>query len=55
MRETIIYLTHIDTRGMEQTLKGRLEAISDKQYFTFERLNKLCWALGSISGCMLQD
>lgn len=24
----------------------------DKSYFTFDRLNKLCWALGSISGCM---
>jgi exportin-1 len=24
----------------------------DKTFFTFDRLNKLCWALGSISGCM---
>jgi len=24
----------------------------DKDYFSFERLNKLCWALGSISGAM---
>jgi exportin-1 len=24
----------------------------DKSFFTFERLNKLCWALGSVSGCM---
>jgi exportin-1 len=27
----------------------------DKSFFTFDRLNKLCWALGSISGCMSED
>jgi len=27
----------------------------DKAFFSFERLNKLCWALGSISGCMEND
>lgn len=24
----------------------------DKHFFTYDRLNKLCWALGSISGCL---
>lgn len=55
MRETIIYLTNIDIKGMESTLQTRLESIQDKNYFTFDRLNKLCWALGSITGCMPQD
>jgi exportin-1 len=27
----------------------------DKSYFSFDRLNKLCWALGSIAGCMTID
>ncbi len=27
----------------------------DKRLFSFDKLNKLCWALGSISGCMTQD
>lgn len=26
--------------------------IKDKSNFSFDNLNKLCWALGSISGCM---
>ena len=32
-----------------------MEAIKQPQYFTMDRLNKLCWALGSISGCMGPD
>lgn len=53
MRETLIFLTNIDTEGMDRAIQQRLERItSDKDYFTFDRLNKLCWALGSISGTM---
>lgn len=55
MRETLIYLTNLDVNGMDQTIQGRLDAIKNPAYFTFERLNKLCWALGSISGCMSPD
>lgn len=33
----------------------RLEAIKKPEYFTMDRLNKLCWALGSISGCMNEE
>ena len=53
MRETLIYLTNIDTPAMDRVIQQRLDKITgDKQFFTFDRLNKLCWALGSISGCM---
>ena len=46
-------MTNIDTQGMDEAIQKRLEKITtEKEYFTFERLNKLCWALGSISGTM---
>lgn len=38
---------------MDRCIQMRLEKITtDKDYFSFDRLNKLCWALGSISGTM---
>lgn len=55
MRETLIYLTNIDTKKMNELIQIRLECVKKQEYFTMERLNKLCWALGSISGCMQED
>lgn len=53
MREMLIYLTNIDTPAMDIVIQKRLDSLTgDKSFFTFDRLNKLCWALGSISGCM---
>jgi exportin-1 len=53
MRETLIYLTYIDPNSMDTIFQQRLNDLKrDKAFFSFERLNKLCWALGSISGCM---
>jgi exportin-1 len=38
---------------MDRVFQARLDKLTgEKEFFTFERLNKLCWALGSISGCM---
>ena len=56
MRETLIFLTNIDSGAMDKTIQSRLDKITtDKEYFSFDRLNKLCWALGSISGTMSTD
>lgn len=56
MRETLIFLTNIDTSSMDKCIQNRLDKITtDKEYFSFDRLNKLCWALGSISGTMSVD
>lgn len=53
MRETLIFLTNIDTPAMDRVIQARLDKLTgDKTFFSFDRLNKLCWALGSISGCM---
>lgn len=38
---------------MDSCIQERLDRLThDSSFFTFERLNKLCWALGTISGCM---
>jgi len=56
MREILVFLTNIDSKAMDRCTQRRLDKItSDKSYFSFDRLNKLCWALGSISGCMSID
>ena len=55
MRETLIYMTHIDMKAMGRFIHLRLQNIKNPEYFSMERLNKLCWALGSISGCMPED
>jgi exportin-1 len=56
MRETLVCLTNIDNQAIDKTIQARLDKLTkDKSSFTFEALNKLCWALGSISGCMHID
>lgn len=56
MRETLVFLTNIDTPGMDRCIQQRLDGLTKhRENFSFERLNKLCWALGSISGCMSGD
>lgn len=56
MREMLIYLTNIDCAAMDRVIQRRLDQLTgDKSFFSFERLNKLCWALGSVSGCMSSD
>lgn len=56
MRETLINLTNIDISSMVLFIQKRLDRITeDRKYFTFDKLNKFCWALGSISGCMIVE
>lgn len=56
MREALVCLTNIDNVAMDKCIQARLDTlIKDKSKFSFDALNKLCWALGSISGCMSID
>lgn len=58
MRETLIYLANANTEEMIQIVTVRLEhmqAAGRENNINFDNLNKLCWALGSISGCMTVD
>jgi exportin-1 len=53
MRETLIFLTNQNPHEAEDIFQHRLEKLkNEKQFFSYDRLNKLCWALGSISGCL---
>mmetsp|Transcript_43487 Transcript_43487/g.51190 ORF Transcript_43487/g.51190 Transcript_43487/m.51190 type:complete len:221 (-) Transcript_43487:594-1256(-) len=50
MRANLVYLTNIDSKRVYKIMTSKLEQLlSDDRQFTFDALNKLCWALGSIS------
>ncbi len=55
LRETLIYVTNIDTHEMSMIMQARLDSIKNDKEPRLDHLNKLCWALGSISGCMTAD
>jgi exportin-1 len=52
MREAIIYLTHLNYEDTESIMLGKLEMQVDGGMFSWQGLNTLCWAIGSISGAM---
>ena len=55
LRETLIYVTNIDTQSMSQIMQAKLDVIKNSKDSRLDSLNKLCWALGSISGCMTEE
>mmetsp|Transcript_28055 Transcript_28055/g.61251 ORF Transcript_28055/g.61251 Transcript_28055/m.61251 type:complete len:1100 (+) Transcript_28055:127-3426(+) len=56
MREALIYLTHLNPEGMESIMLQRLtqECLTEgsAERWSPTLLNRLCWAIGSISGAM---
>lgn len=58
MREALIYSTHLDAPSMEQIMLQRLtqECLTEgtSEHWSPTLLNRLCWAIGSISGAMLE-
>jgi exportin-1 len=54
MRETLVYLTHLDA---EDTRTIMLEKMTRqcKGGFAWRELNTLCWAIGSIAGSMTEN
>lgn len=56
MREALIYLTHLNVENMESIMLQRLtqECLSEgtSEHWSSTLLNRLCWAIGSISGAM---
>lgn len=56
MRANLVYLTNIDSAKVYNIMTSKLEELlGDDRIFTFDSLNKLCWALGSISECMQEE
>ncbi|KAF8051123.1 hypothetical protein N665_1793s0009 [Sinapis alba] len=55
MRETLIYLTYFDHDDTERQMLSKLSKQINREEWTWNNLNTLCWAIGSISGCMDVD
>lgn len=55
MRETLVYLCHLDTQNTENQMLEKLRRQLNGAEWAWSRLNTLCWAIGSISGSMSED
>nr|KAJ0192856.1 hypothetical protein LSAT_V11C800390030 [Lactuca sativa] len=55
MRETLIYLSHLDHDDTEKQMLKKLSKQLNGEDWTWNNLNTLCWAIGSISGSMMED
>lgn len=55
MRETLVYLCHLDTQNTEDQMLEKLRRQLNGAEWAWSRLNTLCWAIGSISGSMNED
>mmetsp|Transcript_6605 Transcript_6605/g.11084 ORF Transcript_6605/g.11084 Transcript_6605/m.11084 type:complete len:1124 (+) Transcript_6605:163-3534(+) len=52
MRETIVYLTNLNYEDSEAIMLEKLDLQVSGGQFSWNGLNTLCWAIGSISGAM---
>ncbi|KAJ6837558.1 protein EXPORTIN 1A [Iris pallida] len=55
MRETLIYLAHLGHEDTEQQMLTKLSKQLNGEDWSWNNLNTLCWAIGSISGSMMED
>ncbi|KAJ8771344.1 hypothetical protein K2173_026521 [Erythroxylum novogranatense] len=55
MRETLIYLSHLDHEDTEKQMLKKLSKQLSGEDWSWNNLNTLCWAIGSISGSMMEE
>jgi len=55
MRETLVYLTHLNYDDAETIMLEKLQYQVDGSQWSWHNLNTLCWAIGSISGAMSEE
>merc|ERR1719270_105189 len=55
MRETLVYLTHLDYTDTEKIMTEKLANQVNGNEWSCKNLNTLCWAIGSISGSMHEE
>jgi exportin-1 len=55
MRETLVYLTHLDPADTETIMLEKLMNQVNGTEWSWKNLNTLCWAIGSISGAMQEE
>ncbi|CAO3686094.1 unnamed protein product [Rhizopus stolonifer] len=52
MKQVLVYLTHLSVEDTETIMTEKLNRQIDNTEWSWNNLNKLCWAIGSISGAM---
>ncbi|KAI9023764.1 nuclear export factor CRM1 [Phycomyces nitens] len=55
MKEVLVYLTNLDVADTEEIMSTKLQKQMDGSEWSWQNLNKLCWAIGSISGAMSEE
>lgn len=55
MRETLVYLSHLDHDDTESQMLEKLALQLNGKEWSWNRLNTLCWAIGSISLTMAEE
>uniref|UniRef100_A0A6B2KWV4 Exportin-1 n=1 Tax=Arcella intermedia TaxID=1963864 RepID=A0A6B2KWV4_9EUKA len=50
MRETLVFLSHLDYEDTQNLMLEKLATQMDKSDWSWYNLNTLCWAIGSIAG-----
>ena len=50
--EVLVYLTHLDVVDTEEVILDKLSRQVNNSEWSWNKLNTLCWAIGSISGAM---
>lgn len=55
MRETLVFLTHLSCNDTQSIMLAKLSEQVDGSNWSWNNLNTLCWAIGSISGAMSED
>ncbi|KAL2919489.1 Karyopherin transporter [Polyrhizophydium stewartii] len=55
IREVLVYLTHLDIEDTERIMSAKLERQMDGSEWSWDNLNRLCWAIGSISGAFPEE
>ncbi|PRT54062.1 Exportin-1 [Wickerhamiella sorbophila] len=52
LRDILVYLTHLDVVDTRDIMTAKLDRQIDGSEWSWNNLNTLCWAIGSISGTM---
>lgn len=55
MKEVLVYLTNLGVVDTEEIMTLKLQRQMDGSEWSWQNLNQLCWAIGSISGAMTEE
>ncbi len=55
MRETLVYLTHLDPMDTQKIMLDLLQKVCDGRSWSWQNVNTLSWAIGSISGAQSEE